>query len=127
MRASFASRSFSDVGDILATEQLTEQLPFLDWSDPVQQTSGISDEAYEIIPSQLLSLLRMDSTGSVVWSNGQLVVNFTGWNLHLYAIQVSSDLVNWVSLSTNYLGLLRIDGRRIGSTMNQPVHDTNIR
>jgi hypothetical protein len=24
-------------------------------------------------------------------------------------------------------GLLRIDGRRIGSTMNQPVHDTNIR
>jgi hypothetical protein len=102
MRASFASRSFSDVGDVLATEQLTEQSPFLDWSDPVQQTSGISDEAYEIIPSQLLSLLRMDSTGSVVWSNGQLVVNFTGWNLHLYAIQVSSDLVNWVSLSTNY-------------------------
>ena len=25
------------------------------------------------------------------------------------------------------VGLLRIDGRRIGSTMNQPAHDTNIR
>jgi len=101
-RSSFPGQSFGDVGDILATEQMTEQSPFLDWGDVGQQQSGITDEAYEIIPSQLLSLLRMDSSGAVAWSNGQLVVNFTGWNVHPYAIQVSHDLINWVSISTNY-------------------------
>jgi hypothetical protein len=86
---------FRDVGDILATPQLTEQSPFLNLS------SGISDEAYEIIPSQLLSLLRADSIGSIAPGNGQTVVQFTGYDGHAYAIEVSSDLINWVSISTN--------------------------
>jgi hypothetical protein len=86
---------FRDVGDILATPQLTEQSPFLNLS------SGISDEAYEIIPSQLFSLLRADSIGSIAPVNGQTVVQFTGYDGHAYAIEVSSDLINWVSISTN--------------------------
>jgi hypothetical protein len=86
---------FRDVGDILATPQLTEQSPFLNLG------SDISDEAYEIIPSQLLSLLRADSIGSIAPVNGQRVVQFTGYDGHAYAIEVSSDLINWVSISTN--------------------------
>jgi hypothetical protein len=86
---------FRDVGDMLATPQLTEQSPFLNLS------SDISDEAYEIIPSQLLSLLRADSIGSIAPVNGQRVVQFTGYDGHAYAIEVSSDLINWVSISTN--------------------------
>ena len=97
-RANFPNQSFSNVGDILATEQLTEQSPFLTGAN----LNYVTDEAYEIIPSQLLSLLRMDSSGAVAWSNGHLVVNFTGWNVHPYAVQISSDLINWVSVSTNY-------------------------
>jgi hypothetical protein len=92
---------FRDVGDILATPQLTEQSPFLNWSSSVQQEIGISDEAYEMIPSQLLSLLRADSIGSIVPVNGQPLVQFSGYDGHAYAIEVSSDLINWVSISTN--------------------------
>jgi hypothetical protein len=92
---------FRDVGDILAVPQLTEQSPFLNWNDSVQVTNDISDEAYEIIPSQLLSLLRADSIGSIAPVNGQRVAQFTGYDGHAYAIEVSSDLINWVSISTN--------------------------
>jgi hypothetical protein len=92
---------YRDVGDILAVPQLTEQSPFLNWNDSVQVTNGISDEVYEMIPSQLLSLLRANSIGSVAPSNGQLYVQFTGYDGHAYAIEVSSDLINWVSISTN--------------------------
>jgi beta-xylosidase len=34
--------------------------------------------------------------------NSQPVVQFTGYDGHPYAIQVSSDLVNWTSISTNF-------------------------
>jgi hypothetical protein len=92
---------FRDVGDILVIPQLTEQSPFLNWNDGVQSSNGISDEAYEIIPSQLLSLLRADSIGSIASVNGQMLVQFSGYDGHAYAIEVSSDLINWVSISTN--------------------------
>ena len=55
-----------------------------------------------MIPSQLLSLLRTDSIGSIALMNSQPVVQFTGYDGHPYAIQVSSDLMNWMSISTNY-------------------------
>ncbi|MGO8837945.1 MAG: hypothetical protein ACLQQ0_11025 [Limisphaerales bacterium] len=100
-RASQPNQYFRDVGDILSVPQLSEQSPFLNWNDSVQQEAGISDEAYELIPSQLLSLLRTDSIGSVVSLNGQILVQFTGYDGHAYAIQVSSDLINWANISTN--------------------------
>jgi hypothetical protein len=97
-RATQPGQIFSDVGDILATPQLAEQSPFL---TGLNATNGISDAAYEIIPGQLLSLLRIDSVGSIALINSQPVVQFTGYDGHAYVIQVSSDLVNWVSVSTN--------------------------
>jgi hypothetical protein len=100
-RANRPGQSFGNVGDILATAALSDQSPFLDWGDIAQIQSGISDEAYEIIPGQLLSLLRMDSTGAVALNNGQVVANFTGWDGHAYVIQVSSNLIDWISVSTN--------------------------
>jgi hypothetical protein len=100
-RARQPGQLFRDVGDILATPQLTEQSPFLNWNDGVQSSNGISDEAYEMIPSQLLSLLRADSIGSITPANSQIVAQFTGYDGHSYAIEVSSNLVNWVSVSTN--------------------------
>lgn len=88
---------FHGLGDILATPQLTLDSPFLD----VTNTNFLSDEAYEIIPSQLLSLLRADSVGSAVSASGRVIFQFTGDDSQSYAIEESSDLVNWTSISTN--------------------------
>ncbi len=101
VRAVQPGQFFTDVGGILAIPQLTVNSPFLNWNDSVQQQRGISDEAYEIIPSQLLPLLRADSIGSVAAANGQVVVQFTGYDGHSYAIEVSSNLLVWTSIGTN--------------------------
>src|SRR5208282_5888774 len=110
-------RYFLDVGDILAVPQLTEQSPFLNWNDTVQTENGISDEAYEIIPSQLLPLLRADSIGSVASMNGQVIAQFTGYDDRTYAIEVSSNLVDWTSVATNF----PVNGR-FGFTNSAPMN-----
>jgi len=102
VRAGQPNHYFLDVGDILAIPRLTEQSPFLNWNDSVQQQNGISDEAYEIIPSQLLPLLRADSVGSIASMNGQVIAQFTGYDEHTYVFEISSNLVNWASVSTNF-------------------------
>jgi hypothetical protein len=71
--------TFEHVGDILAVPALTEQSPFLHWWDTglgqpdiIQQTNGISDEMYEWLPQQVMSLLRVsDSPRYVIYSYGQ--------------------------------------------------------
>ena len=101
MRASQYQQEFHGVGDILATPQLTVQSPFLNWTNLYQRQYGISDAAYEAIPSQLLAQLGVPSVGTVVSANGQSTVQFTGGAGHCYVVQVSADLVHWTNLATN--------------------------
>jgi hypothetical protein len=54
--------AFGHVGDILSVPQLTVQSPFLNRSDPIQLQNGISDEMYEWLPQQVMSLLRVSGT-----------------------------------------------------------------
>jgi hypothetical protein len=63
--------AFEHQGDILATPQLTEQSPFLNWNDGAQQGNGISDEMYEWLPQQMMSLVRVGSPRYVIYSYGQ--------------------------------------------------------
>ena len=64
--------AFEHVGDILAVPQLTVQSPFLNRSDSIQQMNGISDEMYEWLPQQVMSLLRCSSSPRyVIYSYGQ--------------------------------------------------------
>ena len=51
--------AFEHIGDILRAPLLTEQSPFLNWSDAAQQQNGISDELYEWVPQQVMGLLRI--------------------------------------------------------------------
>ena len=71
---------FEHVGDILAAPQLTQQSPFLNTLNTQlggqQQVYGISDEVYEWLPQQTLSLLRVPGTPQspmryVIYSYGQ--------------------------------------------------------
>jgi hypothetical protein len=68
----FPQGVFGHVGDILATPQLTEQSPFLNWSNSTQQAYGISDEVYEWLPQQMMGLLKDDSSPTyVIYCYGQ--------------------------------------------------------
>jgi hypothetical protein len=74
-RTNFLNNSFSHLGDILATPQLTEQSPFLN-SNPTNllslQAGGLSDEVMERIPQQILGLLNLSHTPRfVIYSYGQ--------------------------------------------------------
>jgi hypothetical protein len=88
---------FLAIGDILAVPTLTEQSPYLAGA----AVTSVTDEAYEAIPSQLLPLLRTDSIGAMVSSNELMQVQFSGYDGHAYAVQVSSDLIKWNNLTTN--------------------------
>jgi hypothetical protein len=100
-RSSLPNQVFATPGNIFAVPQVSAESPYLNWNDPAQDEYGISDLAYEIIPDQLLPLLRIDSIGSMSAPNGQIVIQFTGDDDHAYAVQVSPNLVNWTTISTN--------------------------
>jgi hypothetical protein len=63
--------AFEHAGDILLVPQLTEKSPFLNWNSSVQQQSGISDEMYEWLPQQVMSLLHDGSPRYVIYCYGQ--------------------------------------------------------
>jgi hypothetical protein len=68
--------AFEHVGDILSAPLLTEQSPFLNGNNANQQQYGISDEVYEWLPQQAMSLLRVPGTPQsplryVIYSYGQ--------------------------------------------------------
>ena len=102
---------FHHVSDILAVPELTDASPCLvtNYVDgggtqlglPSIFAGGITDEALEKIPAQLLPRLRLDSVGSLISTNGPLVVKFTGDDNYFYAIEASTNLVDWWRLSTN--------------------------
>jgi len=54
--------TFEHAGDILAASALSVRSPFLNWNDAAQQVNGISDEMYEWLPQQVMSLLRVSGT-----------------------------------------------------------------
>jgi len=99
----FANHVFSTPGDLLATPELSIASPFLNLAGMTQSPSanGITDAAMEALPTQLLPLLRADSIGQIIPANGQLQLSFSGYDGHAYAIETSSNLIDWSPISTN--------------------------
>jgi len=88
MRSIQSNQHFLGLGDILATPELTVSSPWLNETSSVQLAHGITDDAYERIPAQLLSRLRSDSIGSVIQAAGSLQFQFTGFDGYPYAIEL---------------------------------------
>jgi hypothetical protein len=100
--AVFPNHAFQDVGDVLATPQLSVASPFINTNGlSTPSANGITDEALEKIPTQLLPLLRVDSFGKIIPADGQIEMSFSGYDGHTYAIEASSNLTDWVIISTN--------------------------
>jgi hypothetical protein len=102
VRAIQPNQFFYFIGDILATPELTENSPWLNTGTSNLVQYGITDAAYEAIPTQLLLLLRPDSIGAMLPTNGGWSLQFSGSDVYAYVLQTSTNLVNWDTLSTNY-------------------------
>jgi hypothetical protein len=81
-RAAFTNRDgltgvFEHKGDILATPQLTEQSPFLNRNGGIQLTNA-SDEMYEWLPQQVMSLVRVGPPRYVIYTYGQALKPASG-------------------------------------------------
>ena len=101
-RVSRPGQRFRDLAELLAIPELSLASPWLDTNGVAQFYPSINDEACEALPSQLLPLLRPDSTSSVSQNGGTLRVQFTGADAYAYAVQTSSNLLDWTTISTNY-------------------------
>ena len=98
----FPNHAFQNAGDVLVASQLSAGSPFINTNGLSSlNANGITDEALEKIPTQLLPLLRVDSFGKIVPANGQLELSFSGYDGHAYAIEASSNFTDWVIISTN--------------------------
>jgi len=101
-RASQPDGVFRGLVDLLRTPALSAASPWLNQSSSIQIQRGISDEAYECIPAQLLSLVRADSIGRISQNAGDCRIQFTGFDNYPYAVECSTNLMNWFCASTNY-------------------------
>jgi len=118
--------AFEHVGDILSVPQLSDQSPFLNLNangvvEPVQLQNGISDEMYEWLPQQVMSLLRVSGTPQspmryVIYCYGQALKPapngiYTGsgayfgmiTNYQVVAESATRALVNFGSTVTNVI------------------------
>ncbi len=101
-RASRPGQRFRSLAEILATPELSLASPWLNLSGTYQFFSTMNDQACEALSSQLLTLLRPDSTSSVSQTGGAVQVQFSGADGFAYAVQTSSNLLDWTTVSTNY-------------------------
>ncbi len=69
-RAGLTNGLFMRAGDILAVPELTLNSPWLRLNND-QRAYGLTDEAYERIPRQILSLVRPDEARYVIYAFGQ--------------------------------------------------------
>jgi hypothetical protein len=92
---------FREIGDILAAPELSVKAPWFNTSSVIQIQRGLPDTVLEDVAERLLWHLRPDSVGTARARDGRFRLRFSGQEGCRYAVQVSTNLVEWTSLSTN--------------------------
>jgi hypothetical protein len=101
LQASRPSRHLTRLSDLLDASAISINSPWLH-ATSTQRVRGISDAAYESIPSGLLSRLWPDSVGTANPVQGsQPQFEFSGVDGYEYRIEYSTNLKDWFSVSTN--------------------------
>jgi hypothetical protein len=119
--------TFEHAGDVLSAPQLAEQSPFLNLYtngvvDGAQLANGISDEMYEWLPQQMMSLVRVSGTPQspvryVIYSYGQALKPapngiYTGSG-QFFGMVTNYQVVAEAATRT----VLRYDGTRVNSVV----------
>jgi len=97
LRLSQPAGVFTDVGQILAVPQLSVGSPWLNTNYQVVPL----DADLEALPAQLIARLRPDSIAVASQGDGGISIRFTGLDDFTYGVQVSTDLLNWTTVTTN--------------------------
>lgn len=70
-RDSRPTKTFTNLSELIQIPELTTLSPFLNQSTPKQLAFALNDAAYERIPQQILSLLKVGDARFVIYSYGQ--------------------------------------------------------
>jgi len=90
---------FVDSGTFLSVPELSSASPWLNLSDSDQLKWGLTDEAYEMLPSQLLSLVRADTVVTAMRAGNSIELRFTAFDGYGYRVESSGDLATWATVS----------------------------
>jgi hypothetical protein len=127
-RARRSSQVFDHTGDILGVPELTVNSPFLDRSTDLQQNYGLSDVAYERIPQQVLSLLKLDEPRFVVYAYGQSLKPAPNSILTSGPNQFLNLCTNYqVTGEVVYRAVLKAEGDPVGNPRATPPQPPRVR
>ena len=97
-RAARRGEYFNSVADLLSVPELSTASPWLNLSGD-QLKWGITEEGYEMLPNQLLALVRADPVGTAAISNGTVFLHFTAEDGLAYRVESTSDFASWTKVS----------------------------
>ena len=92
------SQYFADVAALFSVPELSSASPWLNLTAN-QPEYGLTDEAYEILPSQLLSLVRTDPVGAIIRSGDFIELQFTAFDGYSYRVEGSATFATWTTVS----------------------------
>ena len=108
-RAVRPGNRFRDLADFLTVPELSVFSPWLNTAPNVpsgkyvQRMFGLTDTAYEAIPSQILARLREEDVwGASTRTNTNVQVQFAVWPGYACDVEVSSNLTQWTSLQGGF-------------------------
>ncbi len=89
---------FAEVAGFLAVPELSSASPWLNLAD-FQPSHGLNDEAYELLPSQLLALVRADPVVLATRAGPCIELRCQALDGYAYRVEGSASLTNWVTVS----------------------------
>ncbi len=98
-RAAQPGQYFADVSAFLTVRELSIASPWLNLSNADLARGGLTDEAYEALPAQLLALVRADPVVTVTRTGADLRLHFRAFDGYAWRVESSADLSAWTTWS----------------------------
>jgi hypothetical protein len=92
---------FADVATFLSVPELSSASPWLNLGDITgsQVNYGLNDEAYEMLPSQLLALVRTDPVVKATRLGPSIELRCTALDGYAYRVEGSTNFTHWATVS----------------------------
>ncbi|HWN96344.1 MAG TPA: hypothetical protein VNT99_15035, partial [Methylomirabilota bacterium] len=98
IRISLRGGYFHSIMELLRVPELSSASPWLNLTG-FPSNYGMTDEGYEVLPSELLSRVRADPVGTVTQSNNTVELRFIAFDNYAYRVEGTSDFATWTTVS----------------------------